>query len=160
MVELLTLWEKSLCTRGKEKQIHFRNTPMAGGAAWGHLCVPSGLPAERILPCFPYLISLYSSFVLVLPRGSPGDFDVWGRNASGQNSGWGSRWLWAVKNRSETFQFYVQLVPNIRGFIFLIAQGRKQTNVHISNRWPVRLCSLRNNKMSLLNSTQDTMYCN
>lgn len=105
-----TLWQKGGIFKRErnlyalKRQIHFRNTPMAGGAARGHLSVPQGLLLEG--SCFPYLISLYSSFVLVLPWGSPRNLDVWGRKASCQNSGWGSRWLWAVRNRNKTFQFY------------------------------------------------------
>lgn len=67
----------------------------------------AGLPAESqpaqhraLEPChssLPYLIALYPSFVLILSRRSPRNFNVCGRKAPGEDCDWSSGRLWVDK---------------------------------------------------------------
>lgn len=136
--------EISAYWRDERKQIRCGNppTPWQAGAApqwlpWRYLHVSSRLNTERMLRC----VSIPHIPVFFLCAGSPKGEPKKLQHLK-QKDFWPKQWLGlssaldrGVKNKIKSFQFYVQLVPAFKGFIFFIAWEKThatKTNFHIS----------------------------
>lgn len=85
----------------KEQEQGLAQQDQAAGAVLPQPAQHTALEPRR--GSLPYLIALYPSFVLILSRRSPRNFNVCGRKASGENCDRSSGRLWVdeLKIKSE-----------------------------------------------------------